>query len=105
MAEVRVCAVDEVKPNSALRVDVAGHRLAVVRIGDDAWYVVGDRCTHAEASLAGGEIWADECEIECPKHGSAFSLQTGQPLTLPATQPVPVYEVRVDGGEVFVKLP
>jgi 3-phenylpropionate/trans-cinnamate dioxygenase ferredoxin subunit len=105
MAEVRVCAIEEVQPNSALRVDVAGHRLAVVRIGDDAWYVIGDRCTHAEASLAGGEIWADECEIECPKHGSTFSLETGQPLTLPATQPVPVYEVRVDEGEVFVKLP
>jgi 3-phenylpropionate/trans-cinnamate dioxygenase ferredoxin subunit len=105
VAEVRVCAADEVKPNAALRVDVAGHRLAVVRIGDDAWYVIGDRCTHAEASLAGGEIWPEECEIECPKHGSSFSLETGQPLTLPATQPVPVYEVRVDGGEVFVKLP
>ena len=105
MAEVRVCAADDVKPNSAVRVDGAGHRLAVVRVGDDAWYVIGDRCTHAEASLAGGEIWPDECEIECPKHGSAFSLQTGQPLTLPATQPVPVYEVRVDGGEVYVKLP
>ena len=105
MAEVRVCAADDVKPNSSVRVDVAGHRLAVVRIGDDAWYVIGDRCTHAEASLAGGEIWPDECEIECPKHGSAFSLRTGEPLTLPATQPVPVYEVRVDGGEVYVKLP
>jgi 3-phenylpropionate/trans-cinnamate dioxygenase ferredoxin subunit len=105
VAEVRVCAADEVTPNSSLRVDVAGHRLAVVRIGDDAWYVIGDRCTHAEASLAGGEIWTEEREIECPKHGSAFSLETGEPLTLPATQPVPVYEVRVDGGEVFVKLP
>ena len=47
----------------------------------------------------------EEKEIECPKHGSAFSLETGEPMTLPATQPVPVYEVRVDGGEVLVKLP
>jgi 3-phenylpropionate/trans-cinnamate dioxygenase ferredoxin component len=104
VAEVRVCAADEVTPNSALRVDVAGHRLAVVRIGDDAWYVIGDRCTHAEASLAGGEIWPDECEIECPKHGSAFSLKTGEPLTLPATQPVPTYTVRVDGDDVLVRV-
>ena len=104
MAEVRVCAADDVKPNSAVRVDVAGHRLAVVRIGDDAWYVIGDRCTHAEASLAGGEIWPDECEIECPKHGSAFSLKTGEPMTLPATQPVPTYTVRIDGDDVLVRV-
>ena len=63
---------------SARRFDVDGHRLAVVRIGDD-WYAIGDRCSHAEASLAEGEVWPDECEIECPKHGSAFSLKTGEP--------------------------
>jgi 3-phenylpropionate/trans-cinnamate dioxygenase ferredoxin subunit len=103
MTELRVCAVDDVKPGSAKRFDVDGHRLAVVRIGDD-WYVIGDRCTHAEASIAEGEIWPEEREIECPKHGSAFSLTTGEPLTLPATQGVPVYAVRVDGGDVFVEV-
>ena len=105
MAEIRVCATEDVPADSAIRVDVAGHRLAVVRIGDDGWYVLGDRCSHAEASLAGGEVWPDEREIECPKHGSAFSVQTGEALTLPATQPVPVYEVRVDGGDVLVRVP
>jgi 3-phenylpropionate/trans-cinnamate dioxygenase ferredoxin subunit len=105
MAEIRVCSVDDVKPGSAKRFDVGGHRLAVVRIGDDGWYVIGDQCTHAEASIAEGEIWPEELEIECPKHGSAFSLTTGEPLTLPATQPVPVYTVRVDGGDVLVEVP
>ncbi len=100
----RLCAIDEMTPGTARRFDVGGHRIALVRIGDD-FYAVGDRCSHADFSLSEGEVWPDECEIECPKHGSAFSLQTGQPLTLPATLPVPVYEVRVDGGEVFVKLP
>lgn len=104
MAELRVCSVDDVKPGSAKRFDVAGYRLAVVRIGDDAWYVIGDQCTHAEASIAEGEVWAEECEIECPKHGSAFSLTTGEPLTLPATQPVPVYAVKHDGDDVLVAL-
>ena len=41
-------------------------------------------------------MWEDECEIECPKHGSTFSLKTGEPQTLPATQPVPVYDVVVE---------
>jgi len=65
----------------------------------------GTNAHHAEASIAEGEIWPEECEIECPKHGSAFSLVTGEPVTLPATQPVPVYAVRVDGGDVLVEVP
>ena len=101
MPEIAVCKVGDVEPNSAIRVDKDGHRLAVVRIGDD-WYAIGDRCSHAEASIAEGEVWPDECEIECPKHGSTFSLKNGEPQTLPATQPVPVYEVRLDGNDVMV---
>ena len=103
MAEIVACQVADVKSGSAIRVDKDGHRLAVVRIGDD-WYALGDRCSHAEASLSAGEVWPDECEIECPKHGSAFSLKTGEALTLPATQPVPCYQVRVDGDNVLVRV-
>jgi 3-phenylpropionate/trans-cinnamate dioxygenase ferredoxin subunit len=104
MSEVKVCSVNDVKPGSAMRVDVDGYRLAVVRIGDD-WYVLGDECSHADYSLSEGDVWEDEREIECPKHGSTFSLETGEPQTLPATQPVPAYTVRVDGDDVVVTLP
>ena len=103
MAEIVVCKVGDVAPGSATRVDKDGCRLAVVRIGDD-WYALDDRCSHAEASLAEGEVWGDECEIECPKHGSAFSLKTGEPLTLPATQPQTTYSVRIDGDDVLVRV-
>ena len=41
-------------------------------------------------------------EIECWKHGSTFSLIDGKPQSLPATKPVPTYEVRVDGDDVMV---
>jgi len=100
----RVCAVSDLAPGSAKRVDVDGIRLCVVRIADD-WYAVGDECSHADYSLSEGDVWDEEREIECPKHGSTFSLVTGEPQTLPATQPVPVYSVRVDGDDVFVTLP
>ena len=103
MPEIVVCQVGDVEPGSSIRVDRDGHRLAIVRIGDDS-YAIDDRCSHAEASLAEGEVWADECEIECPKHGSSFSLKTGEPLTLPATQPQATYSVRVDGHNVLVRV-
>jgi 3-phenylpropionate/trans-cinnamate dioxygenase ferredoxin subunit len=102
--EIRVCSVDDVASGSARRVDVDGRRLCVVRIGDD-WYVIGDECSHADYSLSEGDVWEDEREIECPKHGSTFSLESGEPQTLPATQPVPVYQVRVDGDDVIVTVP
>ena len=111
MAEVRVASVDDVPPGTSRRVDVDGLRLAVVRLpakeaGDpDDWYVVGDRCSHADYSLSEGDVWVDEREIECPKHGSTFSLLTGEPLSLPATKPIPVYRVRVDGDDVYVDVP
>jgi 3-phenylpropionate/trans-cinnamate dioxygenase ferredoxin subunit len=101
---VRLCARADLAPGSARRFDVDEHRIALVRIGDD-FYALGDRCSHADFSLAEGDVWDDECEIECPKHGSTFSLRTGEPRTLPATQPVPVYEILLDGEDVSVVLP
>jgi 3-phenylpropionate/trans-cinnamate dioxygenase ferredoxin subunit len=53
-------------------------------------------------SLSEGEVWSDEREIECPKHGSTFSVETGEPVTLPATQPVPVFRAEVADGKVTV---
>ena len=99
----RLCRVDEMAANSARRFDVSGHRIALVRIGDD-FYAIGDRCSHADYSLSEGEIWPEEREIECWKHGSTFSLETGHPQSLPATRPVPVYKVFVEGDDVVVEV-
>ncbi len=76
-----------------------------MRIEGDEFYAVGDRCSHEDYSLSDGEVWCEEREIECWKHGSTFSLRTGEPQTLPATKPVPVYEVVVEGDDVKVVLP
>ena len=98
-----VCLLDELAPNSARRFDVGGRAVAVIRIGDDV-YAIGDTCTHADVSLSEGELFCDTKEIECWKHGSTFSLETGEPQTLPATQAVPVYVARVVDGNVEIDL-
>ena len=99
-----VCAFDDLADGSATRFDVAGEPVAVVRVGDDV-YAIGDICSHANVSLSEGEVWCDELELECPKHASAFSLITGQPSTLPATQPVALYEASVTDARVVVRRP
>lgn len=97
-----VCAFDEVPDGGARKVEFDGVPVSVVRIGSDV-YAVADTCTHANVSLSGGDVWCDELEIECPKHGSAFSLLTGIPSTLPATQPIAVYSAEVVDGSVVVR--
>lgn len=104
MTDVSIAKLDDLADGSSTRVDVVGHRLALIRLGDDV-YVIGDECSHQDYSLAEGEVDADDCTIECWKHGSTFSLRTGEPDVLPATQPVPTYDVRVVDGDVVVTLP
>jgi 3-phenylpropionate/trans-cinnamate dioxygenase ferredoxin subunit len=91
----------ELASGAVRRYDVAGHRIAVVRIDDDV-YALGDRCSHADVSLSEGEVDPDERTLECWKHGSEFDLETGEALTLPATRPVPTYEARVEGDDIVV---
>ena len=98
-----VCLLTDLAPNSAARFDVDGRPVAVVRIGDDV-YAIGDTCSHADFSLSEGEVWCETKEIECWKHGSTFSLVTGEPTTLPATMPVPVYVARVVDGMIEIDL-
>ena len=98
-----VCRFDDLAPNSATRFLVGSAAVAIVRIGDDV-YAIGDTCSHADVSLSEGELLCDEREIECWKHGSTFSLLTGEPLTLPATQPVPVFVATVVDGDVVIDI-
>ena len=100
-ATVTLFPLEELPAGTARKVDVGGVAVAVVRIDDDV-YAIGDVCSHGNYSLSGGEVWCEERELECPKHGSTFSLITGVPSTLPATQPVPVFDASVVDGQVIV---
>jgi 3-phenylpropionate/trans-cinnamate dioxygenase ferredoxin subunit len=99
----RLCAVEEVPDGEARRFVVDGQPIAVVRIGED-FYAIGDTCTHQNISLSEGEVHEDTRELECWKHGSTFSLQTGEPNSLPATRPVPVFTVLREGDDLYVEV-
>ncbi len=98
-----ICSLDEIEPGTARRIVVDDRAVALVRIGDDV-YAIDDVCSHANVSLSDGEVWSDSCMLECPKHGSSFSLTTGEPDTLPATRPVAVHAARVEDGMVIVEV-
>ncbi|NIA26384.1 MAG: Rieske 2Fe-2S domain-containing protein [Gammaproteobacteria bacterium] len=98
---VKIGAFEDLRQGEGVRVEVGSNVIAVFRIGDDA-YAIGDRCSHAEASLAEGEVF--DHGVECPRHGSEFSLETGVPHSLPATVPVPVFETKVEDGSVLLRV-
>jgi len=99
--KVEISALDQLPRGRGVRVKVGDNRIAVFRIEDDV-YAIGDVCSHAEASLAEGDIW--DGAVECPRHGSEFNLETGIPSSLPATAPVPTYQVSVEDGTVFLEM-
>ncbi|MCW2754518.1 MAG: hypothetical protein JWQ32_1929 [Marmoricola sp.] len=101
MGFVRACSLAELAPGSAVRVEVDGLDVAIVRSGDDV-FAVEDECSHAAVALSEGDV--EGCEIECWMHGSRFDLRTGKPLGPPATEPVPVFAVKITGDDVLVDL-
>jgi 3-phenylpropionate/trans-cinnamate dioxygenase ferredoxin subunit len=101
VSETVELALADIAPGTAVRVMAGATAVCLVRIDDDV-YAIGDRCSHANVSLSEGDIDEEDRMIECWKHGSAFSLEDGTPQSLPATTPVPVYEVVVKGDDVVV---
>ncbi len=99
---VRICAVEDIKPGKAIRVKVGDLAIAIVRTKAGDVKAIDDKCSHGEISLSEGFV--DNETIECWAHGAKFSLATGEALTLPAFEPVAVYEVLIDNGDIFLEI-
>jgi len=99
MTFARACAAADVTLNRPLAATVGGVSVAVVST-DEGWFAIYDECSHAEVPLSDGDV--EDCHIECYMHGSRFNLRTGWPDQLPATTPVPIYPISIDGDDVLV---
>jgi 3-phenylpropionate/trans-cinnamate dioxygenase ferredoxin subunit len=99
---VRVCSVDDLPTVGALQTEIAGEMLAIVRDSAGDIHAIQDTCSHENVSLSEGEV--EDGEIECWLHGSRFDLRSGKPTGLPATAPIAVYPVKIDGDDVLVSV-
>jgi 3-phenylpropionate/trans-cinnamate dioxygenase ferredoxin subunit len=97
----RVCSLADLADGESLAVEVGGEPIAIVRTEGEV-FAIRDVCSHAEIALTEGSI--DGYTIECWLHGSCFDLRTGAPTNLPATEPVPVYPVKIEGDDVLVSI-
>jgi len=97
----RVCALSDVPEEGAIRVQLGGRPVCIVRSRGEV-FALSDVCSHADVALSEGDV--EGGQIECWLHGSLFDLRTGQPSGLPAVRPVPTYPVTVEGENVLVKM-
>ena len=86
------------------RVTFGDEPVLLLRAGPDL-FAVGNQCTHQGAGLDRGVVRLSGSvrTVTCPAHGSTFDLETGKVMRPPATKPVPVYDVRVEDGRVYVR--
>jgi 3-phenylpropionate/trans-cinnamate dioxygenase ferredoxin subunit len=97
---VKVARVDEIPPGEKKIVEVDGLLVVLVNL-DGEFYAIEDVCTHDGGPLGEGEL--EGHELICPRHGARFDVRTGDALTLPAFEPAPTYEVRLENGDVLVE--
>jgi 3-phenylpropionate/trans-cinnamate dioxygenase ferredoxin component len=100
---VTVCPLAELPEGETRLVEADGRKIGVFNCGGEL-FAIEDRCSHDDGPLAEGEFDIGACTVECPRHGSLFDLRTGRPKTLPAYQPVEIFEVRVEDDEVRVEI-
>jgi nitrite reductase/ring-hydroxylating ferredoxin subunit len=98
---VAVAKVGDLEPGELMYVEVDDEPVCLINL-DGQYHAINDICTHEEASLSDGTII--DGEIECPLHGGAFDICTGQPTNFPVVVPIEKYQVRIEGDEVQVSI-
>ena len=99
---IDVASTSELSNGERIVLSVDGETIAVFNIAG-TYYAISDVCSHDDGPVAEGEL--SEFELECPRHGARFDLQTGKALTLPAVVDIPAYPVRVVGDQIQIGLP
>ena len=100
----KIATVADVPEGEARRFEVGSTTVCLANLGETGFRAVDDVCSHAEAFLHEGDVDVDDATIECPRHGSTFSLESGRPTTLPATSPVATFPVKVEGDDIWIEV-
>jgi 3-phenylpropionate/trans-cinnamate dioxygenase ferredoxin subunit len=97
-----ICRESELRQDAPIRAVVDGVPVVVVKDAGGRLHALADTCSHEEISLSEGFV--EGGHIECWAHGARFDLATGRALSLPATEPIAVFQVEVLDGDVVVRV-
>lgn len=97
---VKVANTNDIQPSRMRAIQINGLEVCIGNV-DGKYYAINNICTHEGGPLADGRIVG--YEVECPWHSSKFDVRTGQVIQPPASEPEPVYEVKVEGNSILVR--
>ncbi len=100
---VKVATLDEVPAGGRKMVEIGMFQILIFNIEGEI-YALEDMCTHDGGPLGYSDL-INGCEVQCPRHGARFDVRTGAALCMPAFQPVPVYETRIEGNDILIESP
>ncbi|MBN8897784.1 MAG: ferredoxin [Rhodospirillales bacterium 69-11] len=102
-AWVRVASKDEVAEGAVLGVRVGEREIALYHLPGGEFHATDNVCTHEYALLSEG--WLENGCIECPLHAAQFDVRTGKAMCAPADVDLQVFELKVEGEDLMVRLP
>jgi 3-phenylpropionate/trans-cinnamate dioxygenase ferredoxin subunit len=82
------------------RVRPSGDAICLVRHNGEI-SALSDICTHQHFSMSLGDLLEDGT-LQCAWHGTRYDCRTGEVRQVPATSPLPVFQVRLDGDTILV---
>lgn len=97
----RVAGEGELADGERKRIEIDGRWIVLFRVGE-LYYAIDDLCTHDGGPLGEGPLAGKE--VTCPRHGARFDVTTGAALSMPAFEPIPVHEVVLEDGSVFIRV-
>ena len=97
---VRVADVSEIPPGEMKAVKVGIQEVLLVNV-DGVIHACDNWCNHQRYRLSAGDV--DGEEVRCDLHGSKFNVVTGEATNPPATEPMKIFEVRLDGSDILIR--
>ena len=96
-----VALISELTEGATLqRVRSAGDAVCLVRFNGEI-SALSDICTHQHFSMSLGDVLGDGT-LQCAWHGARYDCRTGEVKQDPATSPLPVFQVRLEGDKILV---
>ncbi|MBK7896823.1 MAG: non-heme iron oxygenase ferredoxin subunit [Candidatus Promineifilaceae bacterium] len=97
---VKVARVEDIPPGKRMFHDFDYESVIIVNVAGE-FYCIADLCSHDDGPLEDGPL--NGHSIECPRHGACFDVRTGAVLALPATAPIPTYQLKVEDGDIYIE--
>lgn len=108
LAFVKVARASEIPLGKMKMVKLEGKEILIANV-EGKYYALGNICTHRGGKLSEGTLQGTV--VTCPRHGAKFDVATGKVISGPkilfrrlGTDPEPTFKVKVEGGDISLKL-